>query len=50
MGEAADTWRGNALGWLGAALVLAWSCGAIPARADDAPARVGRVSDFGGEL
>jgi hypothetical protein len=51
MGEAADTWRANALEWLGAALVLAWSCGAIPARADDdPPARVGRVSDFGGEL
>jgi hypothetical protein len=47
MGEA-GTWRANALGWLGAAVIVAWGCGAMPARADDElPTRVGRVSDFG---
>jgi hypothetical protein len=50
MGEAGAC-RANALGWLGVALILAWGCGAMPARADDElPTRVGRVSDFGGEL
>jgi hypothetical protein len=50
MGEA-GTWRANAHGWLGVALILAWGCGAMPARADDElPTRVGRVSDVGGEL
>ena len=49
MSEAADTWE--AFGWIGAALVLALACGAMPARADDdLPTRVGRVADFGGEL
>src|SRR5436189_5997558 len=38
-------------GWLGAMLILAGCAGAMPARADDdPPTRVGRVSDFGGEL
>src|SRR2546422_6636567 len=37
-------------GWLGAVLILACA-GAVPAHADeDVPTRVGRVSDFGGEL
>ena len=50
MGEA-GTWRANAHGWLGVMLILASGCGAMPARADDQlPTRVGRVSDFGGEL
>ncbi|HEY2967390.1 MAG TPA: DUF6600 domain-containing protein [Casimicrobiaceae bacterium] len=39
------------LGWLSAVLIVTCGAGAVPARADDdLPTRVGRVSDFGGEL
>jgi hypothetical protein len=51
MGAAGSAWRENMFGWLGAALITAWGAGAMPARADDdLPTRVGRVSDFGGEV
>ena len=51
MGGTARSWRLDVFGWLGAALILACGAGAVPAYAvDELPTRVGRVSDFGGEL
>src|SRR6266404_2912300 len=51
MGGTARAWRLDVVGWLGGALILACGAGAMPAQADDElPTRVGRVSDFGGEL
>ena len=45
------TWKTKARRWLGTALVAALCAATSPARADDElPSRVGRVSDFGGEL